>query len=372
MVCFPDQMNELPRKTNLPEVVLTWLRNEIQNGNFEEKLPSERTLCDRLQISRSTLRLAIAQLKKDGWIEVVNKRTLIRYSSSKTTDQNHLLTRKKIIFLSPVRLEEMTWMGLVLYGELGRHLAEAGASIQHVFKPSADQAKLKHRLDQFIRDSRSDAWVLYRTSYDTQKFFQENSIPAVLFGNAHKGIELPALTIDYPAALRHLLALLSRLNHRSDRILLVLPDSKLAGNIELKETFCKFLGPKASRQILLYREPTENTRQILDSALIREPRPTALITLRTRAAMEIHGLLTSHYGLSIPKDISLACLEDAPFMRHLVPQVSRYRIENSHVTKFVSSALIQILTSGISNPWGHRPLIPEFVKGESLGEVSVD
>ncbi|YCM46572.1 GntR family transcriptional regulator [Verrucomicrobiaceae bacterium 227] len=362
-------MDNLPRKHSLPEAVLKWLQGEIRSGNFESKLPSERTLCDRLHISRSTLRIAIAQLRKEGWIEVVNKRSLIRYTPSKDENKNHLLKRKKITFLSPVRLEEMTWMGLVLYSELGRHLADTGASIQHAFKPGAGQTKLRHRLDQFIRDSRSDAWILYRTSYDTQKFFQENAIPAVLFGNAHKGIHLPALTIDYPAALCHSLGALSRLKHDPKRILLILPDTKLAGNIELKETFYQSLGKQASRQILLYREATENTPQIIKNALVAIPRPTAIITLRTRAAIQIHGILGSLYGLAIPKDISLICLEDAPFMRHLVPQVSRYRVESAHVTRFVSSALNQLLSSGMSKPWGHRPLIPEYVKGESLGRA---
>jgi DNA-binding LacI/PurR family transcriptional regulator len=220
-----------------------------------------------------------------------------------------------------------------------------------------------------IQDNPTDAWILYRAEFQTQKYFQQNAIPTVLFGNAHAGIDLPALTIDYSAALRHCLGSLRRLKHDQTRVLLVLSDTQLAGNLELIETFLKIYGKSAQRQILLYKESTNHVPQLLKEVLQSKPQPTALITRRTSAALSIHGFITSHCGLKIPQDISLVCLEDAPFMRYLVPEVSRYRVENAHVTKYVASVLKQLLSSGIATPWGHRPFVPEFIKGKSLGKA---
>jgi DNA-binding transcriptional regulator YhcF (GntR family) len=362
-------MSSIPQKQNLPDLVLNWLRQEIENGNFKEKLPSERILCDRLQVSRPTLRIAINQLKKEGWLEVINKRTTVRRRPIKSAQIPNSLTRRTITFLSPVGLEEMTWMGLVLYSELGRHLAEVGTSVRHISKPGLGHGKIGHHLDRLIQDNPTDAWVLYRADVQTQKYFQENAIPTFLFGNAHAGIDLPALSIDYSAALRHCLGSLRRLKHDQTRVLLVLPDTRLAGEQQLTETFLKIYGKSAQRQILFYQESTEDIPQLLKELLQSKHQPTALITVRTRAALSIHGLITNNCGLKIPQDISLICLEDAPFMRYLVPEVSRYHVKSAHVTKFVSSVLMQLLSSGISTPWGRRPFVPKFIKGQSLGKA---
>jgi hypothetical protein len=58
-------------------------------------------------------------------------------------------------------------------------------------------------------------------------------------------------------------------------------------------------------------------------------------------------------------------------MEQLVPSISCYRVKNKNVTKFVTSALSQLLSSGIGSPWGHRPLVPEFIKGESISAPPV-
>ncbi|MCH1510440.1 MAG: substrate-binding domain-containing protein [Akkermansiaceae bacterium] len=265
----------------------------------------------------------------------------------------------------------MNWIGLVIYGEVGRILADTGATIQYTFKPWIHRSKNHHQFDDLIDESKSDAWILYRSSIKVQEYFQNNAIPSILFGNAHKGINLPALTIDYSAALHHCLASLIRLKHDPKNILLVIPGTKLAGNLQLRETFTEILGPAASRQIISYQESTNNTSQVMQSPLLSTPRPTAIITLRVRAAVKIHGLLSNQYRLSIPQNISLICLEDAPLMEHLVPRISRYRVENKNVTNFVTSALSQLLSSGIGKPWGHRPLLPEFIKGETISAPPV-
>jgi DNA-binding FadR family transcriptional regulator len=46
------------------------LREGIQNGHWHDRLPGERELCESLQVSRRTLRSALAELGHDGWLEV--------------------------------------------------------------------------------------------------------------------------------------------------------------------------------------------------------------------------------------------------------------------------------------------------------------
>ncbi len=56
---------------SLYEQIYRYIREEIRNGNLErgEKLPSTRSLCAHLQVSRSTVLMAYEQLLSEGYIE---------------------------------------------------------------------------------------------------------------------------------------------------------------------------------------------------------------------------------------------------------------------------------------------------------------
>lgn len=60
-----DFKSALPLHIQLKEI----LKNEILNGQFKEKIPSERELMDRFSVSRSTVREAISDLVTDGILE---------------------------------------------------------------------------------------------------------------------------------------------------------------------------------------------------------------------------------------------------------------------------------------------------------------
>lgn len=48
------------------------LRNEILNGEFKKKIPSERELMDRFEVSRSTVRQAVTDLVNEGVLKKVH------------------------------------------------------------------------------------------------------------------------------------------------------------------------------------------------------------------------------------------------------------------------------------------------------------
>jgi hypothetical protein len=103
----------------------------------------------------------------------------------------------------------------------------------------------------------------------------------------------------------------------------------------------------------------------------RKNQLSAIITLLTSPAATLDGLLAGDHRLSMPSEISMVCLEDTPFMGYLAPQIRRSHLKNSCVTQFVFSSLGRQLPSGISKGWAHRPLVPEFVKGETVGRAPI-
>ncbi|MHC4886098.1 MAG: GntR family transcriptional regulator [Planctomycetota bacterium] len=53
------------------EAILNQLRDSIRNGHYRlgERLPTERALCDKLGVSRNTIRRALERLRTDGLLE---------------------------------------------------------------------------------------------------------------------------------------------------------------------------------------------------------------------------------------------------------------------------------------------------------------
>ena len=62
------------RRESLVTQVLNVVRHELPRYQRFEWLPGERVLCDRFQISRTTLRAVLAQLQRRGLITAVPRR----------------------------------------------------------------------------------------------------------------------------------------------------------------------------------------------------------------------------------------------------------------------------------------------------------
>ena len=371
MVKSVDQMNDshihtIPVKASLPELVLSRLRAGIEAGEWQERLPSERDLSRSLQVSRPTLRMAMEQLKQEGWITVEGRRTVIRKRKSAGKSPRDSMRTRNIVFLSPVPLEELPSMALLLYSDLGQKLAPLGATIQISVSPGMTRQKVDRYLDSLCVRLKADAWVLFRSTKEVQRYFEERSMPAVIFGNAHHGIEIPALKINYAAALRHSLTSLERLRHDLPRVYLFLPDSDLAGHREVEAEFLRLTGDAGQSRILRHHEDGENTGVLLERALRADPPVTAAIVLRTSTAASIHGLAMHRFGKVIPRELSIICMEDASFMPSLVPPISRYHVDNSRAVQMVFHELSRQLSSGIRRSWKHQPIVPEFIAGGTM------
>ena len=69
-------MERLPKKTNLARETADTLKEWIESGAFQDVLPGELVLKERLAVGRDTLRIALKQLESEKWIMPPN--SLIR------------------------------------------------------------------------------------------------------------------------------------------------------------------------------------------------------------------------------------------------------------------------------------------------------
>ena len=117
-------MKRLPRKFSLPTETAKVLREEIQSGHWGRWLPGEHELCARLHVSRPTLRQALSQLQREGWLRRADqgKRREIagapRRVPSATSDQ--------VVLLTPSASKSSDSFSIFWIDALREHLAEAG------------------------------------------------------------------------------------------------------------------------------------------------------------------------------------------------------------------------------------------------------
>jgi DNA-binding LacI/PurR family transcriptional regulator len=214
---------------------------------------------------------------------------------------------------------------------------------------------------------RPAAWVLYRSTFEMQRWFSANALPAVITGTHHEGIKLPSVDTDYRAVCRH--AAGQFLARRQQRLVLLNPETGTGGELESEQGFNEAvsLSTTADVQAVVVRH-NGTVRGIcsqLDALLRMTPAPTALLVSRP-----VHVLTTLGYllrrGVQLPRDMALISRDDDSFLEHVVPSVARYASDPSAFARKLSKVVLALVQGGVLSAADHR-LMPRFVGGDTLG-----
>lgn len=334
----------------------------IEAGEWKDHLPGERRLADLLQVGRDTVRLTLAELEHEGWLEpaVAGKRRRVAVGCRQSAAGE--AKRLSIGMLSPHRLERLSQPMLLEVDHIRRALADKGGSFE-VYAPGwFESTRPGSRMADFLAGERRAAWILHRSSRPMQQWFAEAKVPCLVRGTPYEGIPLPFLDIDWQATARHAAGMLWRLGHR--RIGIVTPPDRLRG----VEAAVKGAGEINEGDFVVVEVPENGTTTGIERVFLRtmrlRNRPTALITTRARQVATLFGC-AARAGLRVPEDLSFVSLAREPFLDYLVPEVSGYLSDPAMVAKQVIRRLEQLVAGNISpggNPW----MVPKLVKGGSL------
>jgi DNA-binding LacI/PurR family transcriptional regulator len=358
----------MPTRGNLAVDCARVIRHRIIEGEWCGMLPGERRLAELLEVGRDTVRLALTLLERDqviGPTQAGSKRGILLISGHADRPRKQAL---RIGMLSPRRLEQLSQPVLFEVDHLRRALAGKGGSLE-LFAPAwYDHKDPAKRLARLVEAEPCSAWILFRSSARIQDWFAKSRVPCLIRGYPHEMVDLPHLDVDWEATARHAAGRLWRLGHR--RVGVMVPPDGLRG-VEAAVKGAGGLGEEDFRVI----EIPENGRvegviMALSRALrLKEP-PTAFIATRPRQAATAMTWLCSQ-GIGIPRRISMISLAHEPFLDHLVPAVSGYRVNPEAVSKHVIRR-IEALLSGNPERGGNSWITPDLVKGESLGECRPD
>lgn len=359
-------MSLLPPKPSMASYALGVLRKFLAEGEWQEQLPGERALALRIGVSRPTLHEALLNLEKEG---AVRRRPKAAWQILATSHQA-VRGPRKVIFLSPLRLEDYDAFALHQYTVLSGHLAERGHETEAIRLPSAGREGSQRLLIDLARQNRPDAWVLYRCSPTTQEWFARSGLPVVVMGSAPERLNLRSIDVDYRAAGRHAMSTLLRLGHSPDRIVYLMPAEKLLGNLEGQQGMAEALSERGLQpNVVPVTGKPEDICQKLDSLWRTRP-PTALILLRPLQTLTVITHLLGK-GVGIPKDVSLLALDDNPVLSRLVPIPSHYQKDIAHFSAQLRRSIEQAMSSKQGGSLSVR-IMPELEKGKTLAPPPKD
>lgn len=361
-------MPRLPKRLSLSSQATEIIKEMIDQGELHERLPGERTLAERLQIGRDTLRAALETLESEGWIsprEHGKRRSILRQSER----IERPASTHRIAFLSPKRLENLPpWMLVEfdltkdLLRRQGYELTIVSPGLFHLQSP---QKKLEH----LLADHDVDAWILYQCPPHVQAWFQERNIPALLRGHPHEGIRLPAIDEDWHAAAFHAGGILRRKGHH--QVGLLMPDTTLAGLQATEEGLAQAIktgpNPGALRRLIDRREPN-SVANALERAFTTGTPPTALVITRSRHILTVISWLAS-LRRRIPDDLSVIALCHETWYQNLIPTITSYHLP-PETTARATSRKIQTILEGRSRSKTPTLLIPDCIQGHSVAPLT--
>ncbi len=244
-----------PRRNSLIAQASEAIRQRIAEQVWTDKLPGERVLCRLLQISRPTLRSALTILQREGVIGVTPSQN--RFIRKRRISQPGGPSRlREIILLSREQLSQMQPSTLFLIDEAHNYLQRAGFKLRIESPAWLAYAKPGPNAAAYIRENNPACWTLFSVSRAVQKWFFDQSVPALVSGSCYEGINLPSIDYDYRAIGQHAAGMLARRNHK--HLTLLMPEDLRPGDAVSMEAFLQAARRSSAEKVQVIRASSDH------------------------------------------------------------------------------------------------------------------
>jgi LacI family transcriptional regulator len=357
-------MQNLPQRNSLVSQTSAFLRQEINRGGWKEWLPSERTLCESLQVSRNTLRAALEQLKRENLVDA--RHGAGNRINTRQKPRSDALRSHDVAILTPDPLEQLRPSHTLWIDEMRAMLSERGCRLHVINGRQYFRANPGPALRKLVTQQAHGCWVLMLSNEKTQLWFEKNGIPCVVAGSVYTGIDLPFRDLDHKAICRHAAGVMLGAGHR--RVGLLIQKTERAGDLESEAGF--IAGVRSSSHadaevVVGHHEPTvtgfcNTLRRLLE----QKPAPTALLVANPNYYISAITRL-AQLGYRVPRDISVLSRDDDPFLSYFLPAPTRYVTNPRTLAKTLLRPVLELLEGGVVT---HRTIriMPDFIRGESL------
>lgn len=349
----------VPRRISLVSQTVESLRAHLRAGHWQQRLPAERELCRQLQVSRHTLRAALAELESGGLVTLTGR--IRQGTAAKRSRSAH---SSRVIVLLPDPLETFAPRILFMLNVLRADLTGAGYTIELAVAPACFSAKPVKALGKLTQGNRAAVWVALGSKAPMQQWFLQHRLPLLVIGSAGPGMALPSFDIDHYAACRHAGDLLWRKGHR--RLALVQPLNTFGGDLDSERGFREALShhPEARLRVIRHDGTAAHLRSLLDKTLRTDHPPTGYLVVDARHALTVATHLMRR-GLRLPQDAAVLARDHESYLDQTSPIVSHYVVDPGQFARKVSKAVRELAETGVLAPRAIR-IIPKFIAGETV------
>jgi LacI family transcriptional regulator len=355
--------------TSLPAQVAAALREEIDRGSWSKWLPGERTLTESLQVSRKTLRKALAQLQREGRVQAMHGLGHRIVAGAAGAPSRHS-AEPVVALLTPDPLELMRSYTSLWVNHLKSLLIEKGARLRTFDGRKFFTRRPAKALAKLLLQHPADCWLLANSTEATQRWFADHAVPCVVAGSCHPGVDLPHADLDHYALCRHAAGVLLGAGHR--RIALLNERSGRAGDVESKAGFIAGVResphPDAVPLVVHHEHSPASLGRAVQHLFEMPGPPTALLVSNGASYLTVVSVLAQR-GLLVPRDVSVVSRDDEPFLDFLVPRPTRYATDPHAFARKLLKPLRQSLAREAIVP-RNTHILPAYAKGGSLGAPS--
>lgn len=340
------------------------IRAEIEHGTWGRHLPGERQLAERFQVSRKTVRKALAELRTAGVLRTERSR------GSQLAPRRGLrrAPNPRVALLLPEPLERSRPFTALWVTHLMSLLQAAGHPLQIFHGAKYYGVSGARSLVRLTSTHSARCWIVARSNRSVQQWFAASGRPALICGSAHPGVALPSVDVDHRALCRHSASLFLRHGHR--RLALFLEHGGHGGDVESEQGFRAGLASTGTAAEPLVCTPERNAASIireLRRLLALPDPPTGLLLSNSYSYLTVMSYLAS-LGRRVPHDMSVVSRDEETFLRFLHPTPTYYSTPPAKFARALHQALRRIL-DGDRSPFAIR-IMPDLVKGESVGPAS--